>query len=271
MLVDGVPPEEVGIAANLLPDMSPDGIKRGYESGNVMAKPQTAFLPVSFHERLAHHPGNVRQGEVLLGGDVRVWAEEGSQGPGVRVQRVDAEVGWWLADPSHPQQQFANHFAAVRFHDGVPMVYDPGYDAQQPLTVAQWKAHQGYPESVAAVAAIGGPYRFALESAPDGEESLRQFFRFPEYGSRVASYSRDLRDLIVVQDALPGVTDDPAGVLRGNLHELAPLAAYERWLYDTDARIKLTIPDGRALVTSTSTSQTLRRPQYRRSDLHPER
>ncbi|MEV5963508.1 hypothetical protein AB0L70_17185 [Kribbella sp. NPDC051952] len=288
MLVAGESADSLGIAANLVPDMSVEGMERAYASGQVMRREQSAFSRSSFQTRLNHHPGVVdtEDAEVVLDGSIRVRAEQGVQGPGVHVQHVDTDNGWWLADTTEPGQQFGNHFAAVRFHapadrgEPVPMVYDPGYDNQDPLTVTEWKARQGYPDSVAAVARLDGPYRLHLESMSDVQRArlaalgttehndlLREFFRFPPEGDR--SYASDIRDLIVVEEAMPGVTDDPAAVLRATLRELVPLATYERWLHDTDARIRLSAPSASPAVVQATSSTTPTRRRGGPSDREP--
>src|SRR5438034_10065235 len=74
LLVNGVPRDSLGIAANLVPDMSAEGMVRAYDSGHVMHKESTAFSRHSFGTRLNHHPGVVDadRSEVVLDGAIRV-------------------------------------------------------------------------------------------------------------------------------------------------------------------------------------------------------
>lgn len=133
--------DRLGTAQSFIPDLSAAGLIDAYNNHATMhTEPSDG---PDFSERLASGIGKVNpdDGSVTFQSALSIgWDSESKS---VHVEGSQPEQTWNFPAPGKPVW-FSNHTALLL--DG--MVIDPSYEHKRPLTLAEWKLRQNFPDAV---------------------------------------------------------------------------------------------------------------------------
>ena len=271
MLKRGYPESRLGVVANLLPDMSAEGLLRARVTGDTMLRKQK-FSDRPLTDRLRDSGGQDHSVTGREGVHFELQKDLGT--PGARIPKKGSEGKWWAPDPAF-SERFGNHFAAIVWPE--PEVIDPSSDARRPLSMADWRESQNHPEAISLVADLRGSFRIHTESMSDRQLArlahilnthassrnaidrrlhrlsraeyrnlLLELFSFRagprdleiNKGSQLLfyeSYSSAIENIVLSDSNLFTHDDgDIKSSMDNYLDQLSPLAKYHSWLRETD-------------------------------------
>ncbi|MEU8138939.1 hypothetical protein [Streptodolium elevatio] len=283
LLAQKVPRDALCVVGNFVPDLSARGLDTHYSHGAVMHR-RSAFAPHTLSQRVAYDGDMERQPDWKSRGvarvdDISIYHQIWNGRPGVSIGTVDGEKRWWVAEPTRTQP-FASHYAPAVWVSGPErgpalMVIDTAQSKHEPQTIEQWRAKQGYPDAVTALADVGGPFRIHADTlsldqatrlarslgltdrptAPaldarwgqlsdkQRATALTSFFRWTaeppgkDIPETLVGYSEALRQVVTSSSPLFPPEQDIGAMFDHAVTTFVPLHTYQTWLQRTDAAL----------------------------------
>jgi len=151
----GIPNDALRAAAMFVPDISAQGLERAHATGEIMSAP-SRFADIPFAERLRRGAAKgAHDDESATGFKVGQFEFAFSR---MDDGRPGVLIGSRWGVPQRGESQYSNHYAlAVMTRHPVrgdiePMVIDLACDRTGPLSLAEWRAAQRFPDAVMATA-----------------------------------------------------------------------------------------------------------------------
>jgi hypothetical protein len=139
--LQGFDPDRLGTAQSFIPDLSATGLIDAYNHHATMHTESKA-VP-DFSKRLTSGVGKFDSETKCVTFDSALSIKWDDASTSVRVEGSGPDQQWNFPAPGEPIH-FSNHTALLV--DG--MVVDPSYERARPLTLAEWKLRQAFPDAV---------------------------------------------------------------------------------------------------------------------------